>query len=169
MDCPVYLQKLLKNEKRKRKLTFKKENLATRVEDEVDSDGEEQKDKEALLCLVALDDDIIEVFNSNLSYFSDDDDDDDDDEINDLYHELYDSLVRVKKNLRLKIAKSLIKKIKSLEKENYDLNLLIEQPLSQSKSCVERKILKDKNLQLTKSFQNFINNKNKLELMVENQ
>ena len=110
-------------------------------------------------------DDIIELFDSNFSCFSDDDD------IDDLSHQLFDSLIKAKKDLKLKIVEnmSLLEKIKSLKKENYDLNLLVEQLLSQSKSCAKCKILKDKNLELTKSLQNFINNKNKLELMLENQ
>ena len=41
--------------------------------------------------------------------------------------------------------------------------------MPQSKSCVEFKILKDKNLELTKSLQNFTNNKSRLELILENQ
>ena len=112
---------MLENEKRKRKLTFKKTNLATWGEDEVHSDGEEKKDEEALLCLIALDDEMTKAFDSNLSCSSDNDG-----EIDDLYHELYDSLVKAKKDLKLKIVKneSLIEKIKSLEKENHDLNLL---------------------------------------------
>ena len=67
---------------------------------------------------MALDDEITEVFDSNLSCSSDDDNDDD---IDDVYHELYDSLVRTKKELKLKIVEneSLLKKIKSLEKENH--------------------------------------------------
>ena len=42
-----------------------------------------------------------EVFDSNLSCSSDDDDD-----IDDLYHELYDSLVRAKKDLKLKLVEN---------------------------------------------------------------
>ena len=40
-------------------------------------------------------DEINEVYDSNLSYFSDDD------EIDDLYNELYDSLTKAKKELKL--------------------------------------------------------------------
>ena len=59
---------------------------------------------------MVLNDEIIEVFVSNLSCSSDDDDDDDD--IDYLYHELYNSLVRAKKELKLKIVEneSLIEK-----------------------------------------------------------
>ena len=72
---------------------------------------------------MAFDNDLDEVCDSNLSCFSDDDDD-----IDDLYHELYDSLVKVTKDLKPKMAKNelLCHKIKQLKKENYDLNLLIE-------------------------------------------
>ena len=113
---------MLEKGKRKRKLTFKKANLAS--DDEVDSrdDKEKEKDKEALLCLMALNDEINEVHDSSLSYSSDDDND-----IDDLYHELYDSLVIAKKYLKLKVAKNelLIEKLKSCEKENYNLNCLL--------------------------------------------
>ena len=84
---------MLENEKVKRKLSFKKENLATWGEDEVNSN-----DEEALFCLMAFNDEVTKVFDSNLSCSSDDNDDD----IDYLYHELYDSLVRVKKDLKLK-------------------------------------------------------------------
>ena len=56
LDCPVYLSKLMENEKRKRKLTFKKANLPTWGNDEVDSGDEKEKDEEALLCLMIVDD-----------------------------------------------------------------------------------------------------------------
>ena len=75
-------------------------NLATQGEDEVDFNDEEEKDEEALLCLMAFDQDSTKVLDSNLFSFGDDDDDD----IDDLYHELYDSLVRAKKELKSKIV-----------------------------------------------------------------
>ena len=64
---------------------------------------------------MALNDEIIEVFDSNLSCSNDDDGD-----IDDLYHELYDLFVNAKKDLKLKTFKNkpLLEKIKSLEKEN---------------------------------------------------
>ena len=134
----------------------------------MDSSEEEEKrkkkKKKALLCLMALDDEITKVFDSNFTCSSDNDD------IDNLCHELYKSLDRVKKDLKLKITEneSLNEKIKYLEKENYDLNLLVEQLLSQSKPYAKCKILKDKNLELTKSLQNFTNNKCILELILEN-
>ena len=89
---------------------------------------------------MTLDNDINEVYCSNLSYFSDDDD------IDNLYHELYDSLVKVKKDLKLKIAKNdvLFEKIILPEKENHDLNVLVEQLLSQNKVCFECEIYEAK-------------------------
>ena len=113
---------LLDNRKRKKQLNFKKANLVTQGEDEVDFDDEEEKDKEPLLCPIALDDEITKVFNMNLSYFSDDDG------IDDLYHELYESLIRAKKDSKMKTIEneSLLKKNKFLEKEKYNLNLLVE-------------------------------------------
>ena len=64
--------------------------------------------------------------------------------------------------------KSLVEKIKSLEKD-HDLKLANWAIISQSKSYVECKILKDKNLELTTSLQNFTNNKNRIYIMLENQ
>ena len=92
---------MLENEKRKRKFTFKRTNLATWGKHEVDFDNEEEKDKEALLWLMALDLDSIEVLDSNLSSSSDNEGD-----IDDLYHELSESLVRAKKQLKSKIVES---------------------------------------------------------------
>ena len=63
----------------------------------------------------------------------------------------------------------LSEKLKSCEKENHNLNLLVGQLLTQNKSYAECKILKDKNLELTKSLQNFTNKKNNLSFMLENQ
>ena len=116
-------------------MTFKKANLATWGEEDANFGEEEENDEEALLYIIALDNEIDEVFNSNLSCFSDHDD------INDLYHELYDSLVRAKKELKLKTIEneSFLEKIKLLEKENHDLTLLVEQLLFQNKSCAECK------------------------------
>ena len=49
---------------------------------------------------MALDNEFNEVYDSKHSYFSDDDDD-----IDDLYYELYDSLVKTKKDLNKKLLK----------------------------------------------------------------
>ena len=70
---------------------------------------------------MALNNDIDEVYDLNLSYSNDDD-------IEDLYHKSYNSLVKAKKDLKSKIAKNdvLFEKIKHLKKENHDLNVLIE-------------------------------------------
>ena len=99
---------MLENEKRNRKFTFKKSNLPTWGEDELDSNDEKEKDEKALLYLMAFDDEVIDVFDSNLFYSNDDDD-----EIGDLYHKLYQSLVKAKKDSKLKISKndSLVEKI----------------------------------------------------------
>ena len=104
--------------------------------------------------------------NSNLSSSSDDEDD-----IDDLYHELYDSLARAKKELKSKIVEidSLVQKVNSLEKENHDLNLLFEQLFTQNKSCAKCKVLKNKNTELTNKLQGFTNNKKRLHVMLENQ
>ena len=111
----------------------------------------------------AFENDINEVFDSNFSYSSDDD-------IDDLYHELYDSLVRVNEELKTNISKIelILDKIKQSKKENHDLNLFIEQLLSQNRTCVECEILKAKNLELSNALENFINNKNRLNIILEN-
>ena len=148
---------MLENEKRKRKLTFKKANLVAWSEEEVDFNDEEENDEYTLLYLMIFYDKVNEVFDSKFSCSSNDDDD-----INDLYHELYDSLVRAKKKLKISHC------FKCLKNENHNLNVQIEQLLSQNKSCDKCKVLKDKNLVLIKYLQNFINNKNKLDVMLEN-
>ena len=51
---------------------------------------------------MALDNEIDEVYDSNLSYSSDDD------KIDNLYHELYHSIVKAKKDLKSKMAKNVI-------------------------------------------------------------
>ena len=50
---------------------------------------------------------------------------------------MYDSLVKVKKDLKSKIIENdvLIDKIKWLENENHDLNILVEHLLSHNKVC----------------------------------
>ena len=95
---------------------------------------------------MALDDDANKVFELSSSCSSDDYDD-----MVNLYHELYGILVRVKKELKTKIVENdlLLQKLKCLENENHDLNLLVEQLLTQNKLCAECKALKDKNLELT--------------------
>ena len=66
---------------------------------------------------------------------------------------MYDSLVKPKKDLKQKIVENelLIEKLKPCENETHDLNLLVEQLLTQNKPSAECKILKDKNSELTKS------------------
>ena len=61
-------------------------------------------------------------FNSNLSCSSNDD------EMDDLYNELYDSLVKAKKDLKNKLVENslLHERIKLLEKENNGWNTLVE-------------------------------------------
>ena len=60
----------------------------------------------------------------------------DDDEINDLYNEMYDSPLKAKKDLKNSFAKNLKlhERIKLLEKENIDLNILIETLLVKNKT-----------------------------------
>ena len=88
------------NKKRKRKLTFKKANLTTWGESEINSDDKEEKDKDALLCLMAFNDEANKECDNNFSCFNDDNDGD----MDDLYHKLYDFFVRAKKELKTKIV-----------------------------------------------------------------
>ena len=83
---------------------------------------------------MALDNDINQAFDSNLSCSSDNEDD-----IDDLYHELYDSLIKAKKEVKSKIVENelILDKIKYLEKLNHDLNLLVEQLLPQIRTHVK--------------------------------
>ena len=81
---------------------MKKTNLTTWGEKDVDSRDEEVKENEAHLCLMTLDNEIDDVYNSNLSCSNNDDD------IDDLYNKLYGSLVKAKKDLKSKIAKKFI-------------------------------------------------------------
>ena len=107
----------------------------------MDSGDNEDKEEEALHCLMEIDDDIIELYDSNLSYSRDWD------EIKDLYNELYDSLVKHKKELKNTLAKnkSLLEKINVLEKENNDRNTLIKIFFLENKSCNQYETYKAKN------------------------
>ena len=61
-NCLIYLKKLFENEKKMRKLIFKKANLATQGKEDIDCKDEEEKEKEAHLCLMTFDDEIDEVY-----------------------------------------------------------------------------------------------------------
>ena len=86
------------------------------------SRDEEEKEEEEQFCFMAVDNEIYEVHDPNLSCSSDDD------EIDDLYNELYDSVVKEKKDLKTKLAKNALlhEKVKQLGKGNHDLNMLSE-------------------------------------------
>ena len=86
---------MLEKEKGNNKFTFKKGNLTTLDEEDVDS-----SDNKPFFCLIALDDDVNKVYNSNLPCSSDKD------EIDDLYNELYNSLFKFKKKLKNTLAKN---------------------------------------------------------------
>ena len=83
--------------------------------------NDEDKEKQALLCLTILDDDINEVYDSNLSSSGDED------EINDLYSKLYNSLVKVKKELKNTLVenKSLLEKNWGVRKAKWWYEYLI--------------------------------------------
>ena len=86
-----------------------------------------------------------------------------------MYHELYDSPVKAKKNLKSKIVENdtLYEKIKHLEKENHDLNMFPKELLPENKVCSKCEAYKIKNYELSKALQRFINNKNRMNDMLE--
>ena len=121
-----------------------------------------RKKKKALHYLIALNDDISEVYDSSLSYYSDGD------EIHDLYNELYDSLVKAKKELRQakKKKKILLKEqIKMIKVENVLLNVMIKKPLVENNICNKCKIYEAK----IKDLQSFTSSKQKLNNILGNQ
>ena len=65
---------------------------------------------------------INEAYDSSLSYSSDDD------EIDYFYNELYGSLIKARKDLKEKLIENTLlhERINQLEKENHDLNTLVE-------------------------------------------
>ena len=69
-NYPIYLKKVLANERGKQKHNFKKANLTTQGDEDVDF-GKKKKKEEILLYLMALEDDEIEVQNQEIFYPSD--------------------------------------------------------------------------------------------------
>ena len=95
----------------------------------------------------------------------------DDDEKDDLYNNLYDSLVKAKKDLRNTFTKNLLlhESINLLEKENNNLNILVEKLLIESKTCCWYETYKANINELTKALQVFSNSKNKLNDILDDQ
>ena len=91
-------------------MAFKEANLAIWGEKDINSRDEEEKEDEAHLYLMEFDNKIDEVYNSNLSCSSDNK------EIDYLYIELYESLVKVKKDLKNELAKNAILQKKKKKK-----------------------------------------------------
>ena len=60
-------------------------------------------------------------------------------------------------------------KVKQLEKENHDLNVLVEKLFSKNKNCHECESYKAKNDQLSKALQSFTNSKKRLNDTLNNQ
>ena len=108
--------------------------------------------------------DINEVYDSNFSCLSDDD------EIDYLYNEVYDSLVKDKKYLKNSLTKKLQlhERIKLLEKENNDLKILVEKLITKNKTCNQYETYKAKVIELTKALHVFTNSKNKLDDILDN-
>ena len=80
---------MLANERKKRKQLLKKP-ISLQRDDEVNFNKMEEKEDETLFCLMALEDEEIEVYDISLSSSNDND-------IDDLYSKLYESLLRTKK------------------------------------------------------------------------
>ena len=68
---------MLENVKRKRKTAFKKANLATWYEEDIDTREDEEIKEEALLYFMANGNNSSEVYDSSSSYSNDDNDMDD--------------------------------------------------------------------------------------------
>ena len=162
-DCPVYLRRLLENEKKRNKQSSKKAHVAAWGNEEDGSDCDEGKDEEALMCLMAMGDEDTEVNNfiSDLS----------DDETDDLYHDLYDDLIKAKKNVSMskRIISSLELNIETLEKENYLLLKRIKDSENSFKVCEMCKTLKARINDLANSLEKFTNGKKNLDTLLGNQ
>ena len=166
-DCPVYLRRLLENERKKRtKHPAKKAHLATWGDDDIDSGDEEEKEEEALLCLMAIDGENMEVNDSDLNSS-----DDENNDVDDLYSELYDDLIKAQKNVSLskKVITTLESNVEELQKENDSLKKKIENLDISSKICQMCEILKAKVDDLTKSLEKFTNGKKNLDTLLGNQ
>ena len=89
---------------------------------------------------MALDNEINEVYDSNLSCSSDND------EIDYLYHKLYNLVIKAKKDLKSILIENpmLHEKIKQLEKENHDLNVLAKQLCLKLNSILNLRHIKPK-------------------------
>ena len=162
-DCPTYLKKLLESEKKRNKQPYKRAHLAAWGNDEDGSDCEESKDEEALLCLMAVNNEVID-FHSAQS--------DNDNDIDDLYSELYDDLIKAKKsaNLSKKIISSLESNSENLQKENDDLLKEIQSLKSSlPKVCSNCEKLQSKIDDLNKTLEKFTNGKKNLETLIGSQ
>ena len=91
-------------------------------------------------------------------------------EIDDLYNELYDSLIKANKYLKDKIVENALlhEKVKQLDKENHDLNVLAKRFQTKNKICSKCESYKAKNDELSKALQGFTNSKNGLNDMLNN-
>ena len=86
--------------RKERENSLKKVNLAIGGKDDIGSNDDEKNEKEALFCFMAFDNDINKVYDFSFPSSNDDNEKDD------LYNELYDSLVKAKKDLKSKLAKN---------------------------------------------------------------
>ena len=96
---------------------------------------------------------------------------DENDDVDDLYNELYDDLIKVKKNVRLskKIITTLKTDVEVLQKENDLLKMKIERLDISSKVCQMCEAFKAKVDDLTKSLEKFTNGKKNLDTLLGNQ
>ena len=86
---------MMENEKKKRnKQLAKKTHLATWGDKDIESRDEKEKEEDAVLCLMAMEDERVDVNDINSNSLNDFDDD-----VDDLYNELYDGPIKTKKNV----------------------------------------------------------------------
>ena len=98
--------------KKRNKWSVEKAHLATWDDENIDSRNEEENEEEALLCLMVMECENIKVNELDSNALNID--------INDLYSELYEDLMKVRKNLSLskKIIGTLEIDVEVLQKEN---------------------------------------------------
>ena len=134
----------------------KKAHLATWDDKDIESINEEKKEEEAFIYLMTMECENIRVDDSD--YIASNDD------IDDLYSEIYEYLIKDKKNVNLskKIIATLEIDINGLQKENKLLKKRIESLDISSKVCQICETLKAKVEDLSKPLEKFTNGKNNL-------
>ena len=158
-DYPVHLKSMLENEKKEEKTDFHKVNLVTWGDEDIDFGDDEENEKEVLLCLIVNGNNSSEVYCFN------------DDDIDDLYNELYDSLIKAR--IALKLANNKIEmlneEIRMIRIENDMLSVMTKKQLFESYYYSKCKVLEVEIWNLNKVLQGFAASKNKLTNIIGNQ